>query len=328
MIIESLEDIEMPLFEINNERMSDVIKFQKQKLYRSLMDEFIKSFPGLFLDGVFCFDGFATLYSIVPVGFSPKTRKLSRIKSETIMKEKCQILLHIKPSAGHSFNLKDDIDEGKQFLKALILNSALQDPEKLPYYDNQKIYCFNNAQINFSGFPSLGKVQKLHYGIVPEIVFAEDFTVVAFDTIKDIFYKPINLYKLCCGYFTFEKTVTLPLQMYDILEEFLNGMICLPNFGENKNIPIILCGHNSSRADEVLMMHENLVISLTRYYKIIYEYDIKQRYWPLAVSVINGKRSYFPLECLTVAPGQKAEISNLAPEKLKLFEEVCGPFLF
>uniref|UniRef100_A0A914PL28 Uncharacterized protein n=1 Tax=Panagrolaimus davidi TaxID=227884 RepID=A0A914PL28_9BILA len=41
----------------------------------------------------------------------------------------------------------------------------------------------------------------------------------------------------------------------------------------------------------------------------------------MMVAEINGKPSYYPIECLTVAPGQKAKISNLAPENLKLYKE-------
>uniref|UniRef100_A0A914R6Q7 Uncharacterized protein n=1 Tax=Panagrolaimus davidi TaxID=227884 RepID=A0A914R6Q7_9BILA len=130
----------------------------------------------------------------------------------------------------------------------------------------------------------MGNIQKLHVGVVPNIVSTEDFTAVVFETIKDIFYKPVNLFELCCGYFQLEKPDTFPMNEYNRLNQFLDGMICLPIFGENKNVTIILNGHNSSRADSVHMKHENSEISLTTYYMVVYGYNIKHRYWPLAVS--------------------------------------------
>uniref|UniRef100_A0A914NZL9 Uncharacterized protein n=1 Tax=Panagrolaimus davidi TaxID=227884 RepID=A0A914NZL9_9BILA len=128
MITESLEDKEMPLLEITDERMSDVFKFQTQKLYRFLMNEFIDSFPVFFSGGLFCFDGFAILYSFSPLSSVSKKLKLSTQKCANIMKENCQILLNIKPSADYFINLKNDIEQGRQFLKAAVLNSALQNP--------------------------------------------------------------------------------------------------------------------------------------------------------------------------------------------------------
>uniref|UniRef100_A0A914Y8W2 Uncharacterized protein n=1 Tax=Panagrolaimus superbus TaxID=310955 RepID=A0A914Y8W2_9BILA len=175
--------------------------------------------------------------------------------------------------------------------------------------------------INKTGFPIFAKFQKLQIGVVPNIVCIEDSPALVLDTIHDIFYPPINLHKLCCYYFGIRKNDDLyPDENYQ-LNSFLNGLICFSKFGENFNFPCILNGHEHSHADTVRIEHNNVEMSLKKFYRTVYNYDIKRLYWPLAVTNFNGKKHYYPLECLTVAPGQKGKLSNIDPLKIPLLHQ-------
>uniref|UniRef100_A0AC34FTT9 PAZ domain-containing protein n=1 Tax=Panagrolaimus sp. ES5 TaxID=591445 RepID=A0AC34FTT9_9BILA len=334
-------DKEMPLLEVDDDdgRMLDVITFHLQKLNRQLMEAFYESFPAIFPGGAFayCYDGAAMLYSFTQISTTStsKSLQLSSCKSAKIMKQKCHIFLSIQPV----FDLKDinDSKTGKevaQFLKTVLINSALKGQQKLPYYDTEKFYWYKTTQIVEAGFPKFGKVQKLHVGIVPkvifvddspvlvlEIIFVDDSPVLVLETIKDIFYPPINVHKLCCYYFNMKKTDDLVPREYTPLNAFLNGLICFSTVGENMTVPCILHGHERSHPDTVRVYHNDDEMSLTKFYQILYEYDIKRLNWPLGVTYYNGKKHFYPLECLTVAPGQKGKLSNVEPSKLALLQQ-------